>query len=332
MIKKFYFILSVFICIGLIGTFSNAQAKEEKFVFKLAHIVGANSTHGIALEKFAKAVKEETNGNLIINVSHGAALGSGPENIEQVQLGTVEMALLWHNFMASFDKKYAIEDLPFAWSKRWQVYAAYNGEIGEKYRKMVEKLGFKNLAYWELGYRCLTNNKRPIVKPEDLQGIKLRVPEVEIRLKTFRQLGANPIPVAFGELYTALQLGTVDGQENPLPLIQASKFYEIQKYLSLSRHCWTTAFLAINTKKWNSLPTEYQEVLQRNASKFGEYNNYLVRKGEEELVNKLADEGMEVTEIDLPAFKKAVQPIWDEYTKVFGDEIMGLVNKYTSDY
>ncbi len=330
--KKWFRIFAIGAVLCLLFGLSEATAKEKKYVFKLGHIVGAKSTHGVSLEKFAKAVEAESNGNIKINVSHGAALGSGPENIEQVRLGTVEMALLWHNFMASFDARYAIEDLPFAWSKRWQVYAAYKGEIGNKYKRMVEDLGIKNLGFWELGYRCLTNNTRPITKPEDLKGIKLRVPEVKIRLKMFQTLGANPIPIAFGELYTALQLGTVDGQENPLPLINASKFYEVQKYLSLSRHCWTTAFLAINKKVWDGLPKKYQAILARNAEKYGEYNNYLVRKGERELADKLASEGMKVNEVDVGPFIKAVQPIWDEYSSIFGEETMNLVRKYTVDH
>jgi len=304
-------------------------AQEKAKVFKLGHIVGATSTHGLSLEKFAKAVEAETKGQIKINVAHGASLGSGPENVEQVRMGTVEMSMLWYNFMANLDPRFPIEDLPFAWSNRKQVYAAYQGELGAMLRNMAAKHGIKVLAHYELGYRCVTNSKRPIQTPDDLKGLKMRIAEVKTRLDTFRALGANPIPIAFGELYTALQLGTVDGQENPVPLIHASKFYEVQKYLSLTKHVWTTGVLAINAKAWAGLTPDQQKIMQRAADKYAEYNDELVRTWEVEKGAELAKLGMQVNEVNLGPFIKAVQPVWDKYRPVFGKEIMDLVQKYT---
>lgn len=328
-VVKFSGLLTVIFLVLFITT---VDAKEKNYVFKLGHIVGATSTHGISVEKFAKAVAAETNGNIKINVGHSASLGSGPENVESLRMGTLEMALLWPSFLTSFDKRFQIEELPFAWSKRWQVYAAYRGDLGNNLKQMAEKFGIKMLAFYELGYRCATNNVRPIEKPEDFRGIKIRSAEAPLRLDLFRTLGANPIPMAFGELYTGLQLGTVDGQENPVPLIYSSKFYEVQKYLSITKHIWTTAVLSINKKLWDSLSKNHQEILQRNAFKYAEYNSELVREGEQTLEGELVSKGMKVNHPKIEPFLKAVEPIWNKYTPVFGKEFMDLVHKYTVDY
>lgn len=306
-------------------------AAEKSYVFNLGHLTAPTSTHGISMEKFAKAVEAESNGNIKISVSHSAALGTTLENIEQVRIGALPMALLWFPLMTSLDQRFGIEDLPYAWIKRQQVYAAFNGELGNKLKQIAESKGIKVIALYELGYRCITNNVRPIYTPEDLKGIKIRVAEVKIRLESFSALGASPIPMAFGELYTGLKLGTVDGQENPLPLIYSSKFYEVQKYLSITKHIWSTAILAINKKIWDNLPKNYQEILERNALKFAEYNNELVREGEKELETKLTSLGMKVNQIDPAPFIKAVKPVWDKYTPIFGKEIMDLVRKYTAE-
>ena len=311
---------------------SNVFAKEKKYVFKLASLLSAGSTHGVSLDKFAKAVEAESNGKIKVMVSHHAVLGSGRENIEQMRMGTIEMAMMFYNFMGSIDKRFPAEDLPFAWSKRWQAYAAYNGELGDIYEKMAEKNGIKVLAYYDVGYRCITNNIRPIYKPEDLKGIKIRVAEIPIRLATFKALNANPVPIAFGELYTALQMGTVDAQETPLPMILSSKFYEVQKYLSITKHIWSNGFLAINKKIWDNLPENYQKILQRNAFKYAYFNNSLVMDTERVVADKLASLGMKVNEVNPESFIKATEPVLEEYAPIFGKEIINTIKKYTTDY
>jgi len=318
--------------ITIIILVSNVSGQEKQYVFKLASLLSAPSTHGVSLEKFAKAVEAESNGKIKINVSHHAVLGSGRDNIEQIRMGTIEMAMLFYNFMGSLDKRFPAEDLPFVWSNRWQAYAAYNGQLGYVYEKMLENYGIKALGYYDVGYRCITNNVRPVNKPEDLKGIKIRVAEIPIRLESFKALKANAIPVPFGELYTALQLGTVDGQETPLSMILSSKFYEVQKYLSISKHIWSNGVLAVNKKVWEKMPKDYQKILERNAQKYSFYNNHLVIDNEKVLADKLASLGMIVNEVDPEPFIKATSSVVKDYESVLGEEIMDLIKKYTTDY
>lgn len=313
-------------------TISTAGAEQKQYVFKLANLAGATSTHGISAQKFAKAVEAESNGKIKINVSHSGGLGSGPDNIEQLRMGTVELALIWPSMMATLDKRFAIEELPYAWSKRWQAHAAFNGELGDKLKEMAESFGIKYLAFWELGYRCLTNNVRPVTKPEELKGIKLRVAEVPLRIDLFKTLGANPIPMTWSEVYTALQLGTIDGQENPLSIIDAHKVYEVQKYLSITNHIWTVAAISVSKKTWDALPGNYQRILRINALKYAAFNNRLVAEGEEKLKKTLISKGMIVNEVDKEPFLKAMQPVWEKYASTFGKEIMDSVRRYTTEY
>jgi len=332
MFTKFLRVIGICLLFGIFIMVSNVTAKEKKYVFKVASLLSAPSTHGVSLDKFAKAVEAESDGKIKINVSHHAVLGSGRENIEQIRMGTIEMAMLFYNFMGSLDKRFPAEDLPFVWSRRWQAYAAYNGELGDIYERMAEKYGIKVLGYYDVGYRCITNNIRPIYKPEDLKGIKIRVAEIPIRLATFKTLHASAIPIAFGELYTALQLGTVDAQETPLPMILSSKFYEVQKYLSITKHIWSNGVLAINKNIWEKLPENYQKILQRNALKYAYYNNHLVIDTERVVADKLASLGMKVNQVDPKPFIKATEPVLAKYAPIFGKEIMDSIKKYTTDY
>ena len=163
-----------------------------------------------------------------------------------------------------------------------------------------------------------------------MKGIKFRVAESAIRLDTFRQLGASAVPMPFPELFTALQQGTVDGQENPLSIIYTSRFYEVQKYLSLSGHIWNTAVLIINPARWQRLSERERRVLQDNALKYRTVARQLIKAQDEEFVSQLKKKGMVVNEVDKKAFRQAVKPVWDKYEAKFGKDIMDVVRKYAS--
>ena len=278
------------------------------------------------MEQFAKAVEHDSGGRIKIQVVHGGALGGDREMGEQIRLGGLEMGLI-HTTVLGLDPRLQIEELPFAWARREQAYAALDGELGAKLLEILSKKGIKGLAWYENGYRDLTNNVRPIREPSDLKGLKIRMAELKMRIDTFKLLGANPIPMAFPELFTALQQGTVDGQENPLAIIKTSKFNEVQKYLSTSGHIWGSVLLMINKDIWEKLPADLQKILMRNAVKYRDIERKMIQEIDVKILAELK-KSMQVNEVDKAAFRKAVAPIYESYRPVFGDELMKLVEKY----
>jgi tripartite ATP-independent transporter DctP family solute receptor len=301
-------------------------APAQEYRFRLGHVLPASHPYGVAMEQFAKAVEQDSGGRIKIQVVHGGALGGDREMGEQIRLGGLEMGLV-HTTVLGVDPRLQIEELPFAWARREQAYAALDGELGAKLLEILSTKGIKGLAWYENGYRNLTNNVRPIREPSDLKGLKIRMAELKMRIDTFKLLGANPIPMAFPELFTALQQGTVDGQENPLAIIKAAKFYEVQKYLSLSGHIWGSVLLMINKNLWEKLPADLQNILMRNAIKYRDIERKMIQESDETTLVELK-KTMQVNEVDKAAFRKAVAPIYESYRSVFGDDLMKLVEKY----
>jgi tripartite ATP-independent transporter DctP family solute receptor len=179
----------------------------------------------------------------------------------------------------------------------------------------VEKKGLKVLAVWENGYRHITSNKQPVKAPADLKGIKLRVPEGKWRVRMFQEYGANPSPMKFSELFTALQTGVMDGQENPLTQIHSAKLQEVQKYLSLSGHVYTPAYLTVGTRRYNSLPADVRKVLEDTARETQAYVYQTAAAADTELLAKLKQSGMQVNEVDKEAFIAASKPVYDDFSK-----------------
>lgn len=331
--KKSKSIIIILICLALTlggcSTGTKPASSNEKIVLKVGHINAPDHPWNIALEGFAKDVAEATNGNLEIQVFPSSQLGGERDMAEGLKLGTLEMGLFGTGALQSLDKRLIIEELPYAWSNRENAYEALDGELGVELNKVLKDQSIIGLSYWEAGYRHITNSVRPINSLEDLKGMKLRVPEAEMRIDTFKDLGALPTPLAFSEVFTALQQGTVDGQENPLPTISSSKFNEVQKYLTISGHIWGSALLGISEKAWNSLSDEYKKIITEKADVWKDKEREMIRKAEEELVEKLKASGMEVTEPEVQPFKDAVQGVWTKYESEFGKDLVDIVRKYS---
>ena len=179
----------------------------------------------------------------------------------------------------------------------------------------MEKKGLKVIAVWENGYRHITNNKRPINVPKDLDGIKLRTPKGKWRVKMFQAYGANPSPMAFSEVFTALKTGVMDGQENPFSQIFSGKFHEVQKYLSLTGHVYTPAYVTVGAKRWASLPADVRKVLESTAKDMQKYVYAVAEKDENELLGKIKAAGVQVNNANKNAFITASKPIYDEFSK-----------------
>jgi tripartite ATP-independent transporter DctP family solute receptor len=297
-------------------------------VIKIGNVLNADHVWNTCLNGFADEVKKDTNGRVLIKVYPSSQLGNEKDLIEGMALQTVDGGLIGGGSFQAIDPKFGIEALPYAWPTPEAAYRALDGELGNRLLKILSAKGIVGLAWWENGYRHITNNKKPIVKPSDLAGLKIRVTPDKMRLDTFKILGASPMPLNFGELYTALQQGVVDGQENPFSIIHSSAFYEVQKYLSLSGHVWGSALLCVNSSQWKRLSPQDQATVMKLAAKWRDEERRLTVAQENDFLAKLKEKGMKVNEVDKAAFKSAVKSLWAEYESVFGKDMLDLVDKY----
>lgn len=294
---------------------------------KLGHVLPAEHSWHICATGFAEDVKKGTQGRVEIKVFPNSQLGSETAMIEGLQLGTIEMGLIGGASFQNIEPKMGVEGIPYAWADHQHAYRAFDGELGRRLAGLLDRKGVKILAWWENGFRHVTNNKRPIHTPEDLKGLKLRVTPDKIRLDTFKALGALPVPMAFSELYSALQQGTVDGQENPFAIIYSNHFYEVQKYLSLTNHIWSSATLDIAKPVWEKISPEDQQVMIKAAYAWRDRQRKMVQESSEDFLNKLKAKGMQVNVPQNELFKKAVAPVWKQYEDVFGKEFFDLIEK-----
>ena len=253
-------------------------------------------------------------------------LGNDTSNLQQVVAGSLDAAMIMGAVIwQGYDGRANVEELPFLFSSYEEAYAAYDGEFGKKLAsEVLESQGGHVVGYWDNGFRHFTNNIRPVVEPADMKGIKFRTAESEIRLQMFDCCGTSAITMAFSELYSAMQQGTVDGQENPLSNIVASSFFEVQKYLSLSGHIYNTSVFFFSDNFWNSLTDEQKQIITECSDEAKEFTRRLNQDSEAENLHICKDAGMEVNEVDKEAFIAAVQPVWEMFESKYGSELVDL--------
>ena len=285
---------------------------------KLGHVGEPGSLFQKSADEFAKRANAKLAGKAKIVVYGSSQLGGDKEMLQKLKLGTLDMALP-STVMSSEVDLVGIFEMPYIVKDRAHMARIEKDIFWPTIEPAIEKKGLKVLAVWENGVRHITNNKRPIKVPADLQGIKLRVPEGKWRVKMFQAYGANPSPMKFSELFTALQTGVMDGEENPFTQIYSAKLQEVQKYLSLSGHVYTPAYLTVGTKHWESLPADVRKVLEDTAKDTQAYVYQVAAHDDEELLGKLKQAGMQVNDVDKDAFVAASKSVYDE----FGKEVPG---------
>lgn len=295
-----------------------AGAAHAQLEIKLGHVGEPGSLFQKSADEYARRANAKLGSKAKVIVYGSSQLGGDKEMVQKVKLGTLDMALP-STVMSSEVDLFGIFEMPYIVKDRAHMARIEKEIFWPKLEPAAEKKGLKTLAVWENGYRQITDNKRPIKTPADLQGIKLRVPEGKWRVKMFQAYGANPSPMKFSELFTALQTGVMDGQENPLTQIYSAKLQEVQKYLSLSGHVYTPAYLVVGIRHWNTLPADVRKVLEDTAKEVQAYVYETAAKDDGELLTKLKQSGMQVNEVDKDAFIKASAPIYAE----FGKEVPG---------
>lgn len=336
--KKFLLLLATLLTIFIIsGCGSSSESEEnsadtsdgkvESYTLSLGHVgTQSHSWHTTALE-FAEAVEEESNGRLKIEVFPDGQLGGNLEMIQQLQMGDLDMGLISGAAHSPIVPEMGIENLPFAFETHEDAYETMDGELGDKLLELLKNEGILGLAWWEDGLFQITNNSHPINKPEDLEGLKIRVPEIELRQEAFKALGASPVPMSFNELFSALQQGVVDGQTNAAEIVLSSNFNEVQEYLSVVNITWSSALMEINLDTWNSLPNDLQNILKENSIKYRDIQRERIQQEDKKVIEELKELGMEVNYVDdLAPFIEASQPVYEKYKEVFGEELMNLIN------
>ncbi len=296
-------------------------AMAAPVTLKLGHIAEPDNVYGQGADHFAKLVKERSKGDINIQVYPSSQLGNQRDLVEGLGLGTVDMTLTGTAVMGNFVPEMAVFDLPFIFRDVNHAYKALD-TVGMNLAKKGEKQGMITLAIWENGVRHMTNNAHPIKKPEDMKGLKFRVMEQPVYIEMMKSLGASPTPMAMSELYTALQKGVVDGQENPLGHIATKRFNEVQKYLSLTGHTYASEPLLISVQAWKKLTPEQQEIIRQAAVDTRDWERQLCRDLEGKFLQQIKDAGTTQVndDVDKEAFAKATKKSWDIYEKRFGDK------------
>ncbi|QYK40362.1 MAG: TRAP transporter substrate-binding protein [Paracoccaceae bacterium] len=290
-------------------------------------ISGENPLTGLDIqmaERFGQNLEAALGDAFEHELFHTQALGNEEVHMQMIRTGQIDVYPMGSDAV-SLDSKWAVFDMPFLFSDRETVARLLDGEIGQAMREsMRASAGVEVLAFGELGFRNITNNVRPVVVPADLQGIKLRVPGSKARILAFSTFGAQPVSMNMGELYLGLQQGTVDGQENPLLAIKNRSFFEVQKYMSLSRHVYSPVTLVMNARKYDSLTEEQKAAVKAAAQEAAVYTRNLGTEADAALVSELSA-SMEVNEIDLEAFKAAAVPIWTAVGEMAGADFAAQV-------
>ena len=285
---------------------------------KLGHVGEPGSLFQQSSDEFAKRANAKLAGKAKVVVYGSSQLGGDKEMIQKLKLGTIDMALP-STVMSSEVDLFGLFELPYVVKDRSHMARIEKDIFWPTIEPAIEKKGLKVLAVWENGVRHITNNKRPIKVPADLKGIKLRVPEGKWRVKMFQAYDANPSPMKFSELFTALQTGVMDGQENPFTQIYSAKLQEVQKYLSLSGHVYTPAYLTVGKTKWDSLPPDVRKILEDTAKETQAWVYEVAAKDDTDLLGKLKQAGMQSNDVDKDAFVTASKGIYEE----FGKEVPG---------
>lgn len=301
---------------------------NTKFVLKLGHVANTNQPYHEAAVKFAELVKERTNGAVEIQIYPNSQLGGQRDLLEGLQLGTVDIVLTSTAVLSNFIPKCQVIDLPFIFRDREHVYKVVDGPLAEKIYEGAESQGMKVISTWENGFRHITNNVRPIRKPDDIKGIKIRVMENPMYIDMFKALGANPTPMAMGEVFTALQQKTVDAQENPIGQIYASRFYEVQKYLTLTGHTYSPEPLVFSLKTWNKLPKEYQDIIIKAAQEARDFNRQRAEEQNQKFLEEMKAKGLQVIELtpeEKAAFQEKMKSVWAKYENIVGKELIDAI-------
>lgn len=295
-----------------------STAAHAQMEIKLGHVGGPGSLFEQSANEFARVANERLGNKAKVVVFGSSQLGGDSEMMQKLRLGTLELSIP-SSIMSSNVPAFGMFEMPYLVKNRDHMTKIETEVLRPSMLPLAEEKGFKILGVWENGFRHITNNGQPIVKPEDLKGMRLRVPPGVWRVKMFQAYGANPSPMAFSEVFVALQTGVMNGQENPLTQIYSAKLQEVQKYISMTGHVYTPAYLTAGSRKFKSLPSDVQAILEKTAQDVQPFVYATAAKLDNELLEKIKAAGTKANEVDKNAFIAASKAIYQE----FGKEVPG---------
>jgi tripartite ATP-independent transporter DctP family solute receptor len=274
-------------------------------------------------------VEQKSGGKIKVRIFPGGQLGGDLQNVSALQGGTLDLMVLNAGLLVGIVKDFAVLDLPFLFNTAEEADAVVDGPVGQKLFDKLPEKGLVGLGYFELGFRNVTNSKRPIAKAEDFQGIKLRVLQSPLFIDLFNTLGANTVAMPFPEVYTALEQGVIDGQENPVTVIFDTKFQEVQKYLSLTRHIYNAQSVIMGKKTWDKFSDEEKKIIQSSLDEAETYQRQVSRQKSTQVLEDLKKAGMQINEVspqEISRIRDKIKPVVDKYTKEVGDTLAAEVN------
>lgn len=317
--------IKTMVAVAALAAFGVAQAQISERTIKFATQNPKGHPLVMGMEKFADIVKTKSGGKIKVNLFPGGVLGGDAPNVSALQGGTLEMVTMNSGILASQVKEFAVFDFPFLFANGKEADAVVDGPFGQKMHAKLPEKGIVGLTYWELGFRNMTNSKRPINKLDDLAGLKIRVIPNPINLDWVKALDANPTPMAFPEVYAALESKALDGQENPLSVIAANKFFEVQKHLTLTNHVYNPQSVIISKKFWDSLSAQEKKIVGDAAVEAGKYQRQVAREAAVTALDGLKKSGMQVTELpaaEMDKLRDKMRPVIAKYAVAIGQDVV----------
>jgi tripartite ATP-independent transporter DctP family solute receptor len=320
--------LSIAVAVALLAA-GSAHAQFQDRTFRVSNGVSKEHPMGNGLAKMGACTQQKSGGKMKIQPYWDGALGSDLTATQQVRTGSLEMVLTSTAPLTSIVPALGVFDLPFLFHNEKEADQVLDGKVGDWFAAKLPAVGAVNLAWWENGFRHTTNSKRPITRLEDFDGVKMRVMQNNIFLDTFKTLGSNAVPMAFSEVYSALETKTVDGQENPFNNIENMKFYEVQKYLTLTKHAYSPTLVLFSKKIWDTLSPQEQATLRECALQGRDEQRRANRAMEARSVDNLKAKGMAVNEIapaEMQRIRDRSSVIYERHAKSIGDEAITMVS------
>src|SRR6056300_153344 len=314
--------------IALITSVIFISSAAHSVELKFGHVGKPGSLFADSVENFAKIANKKLGSKGKVTVFGSSQLGKDKQGMQKLKLGTVDMWLP-SSVMASIHDEFGVFDMPFIIKDRAHMAKVEKNVLPGIFKNLEAKTGYKIIGVWENGFRHITNNVRAINVPADLKGIKLRTPKSKWRVKMFQSYGANPTPMSFSEVFTALQTGTMDGQENPYAQITSAKFQEVQKYLSISNHVYTPAYVVVHKDQWDKVPADVRKIVEKAAQDTQSFVYKRAAELEVSLLKVIKDAGVKVNTANRDAFVKGSAAVY----KQFGDEVKtgnALIKKVSS--
>lgn len=307
------------------GSSPKPASQDKKMVIKFGYSLPESNNRHKAATKFKEELEKKTGGHIEVQLFPNEQLGSEAAMLQSLVTNSIQVTAVATGLFAQYEKSIGVIELPYLFENFEQAWKVLDGPTGKELAEPLIGKGIRMLTYWENGFRHVTNSKKPIEKPADLKGMKIRTPEIPVSLSVLKAMGSNPVGMAFGELYPALEQHVVDGQENPLPNIWASKFYEVQKYVSMTGHQYSPLPFAVSEQFWQTLSPEHQKAIEESAKEAGKLYRDLVVADDQRLEAELEAKGMIINKPDKQAFQEAVAPVYKEYESVYGKELIEKV-------